>query len=862
MAAIPDYSDSTIFMCPKCGGNIVQISKNIGKCQYCDSLKPLPSFDSDANKRLFEQAEAHRKHNEFGDAISVLRQLITDEPENAEACWLMAICRYGIEYIKDPRSKKSLPTMHRYEHKPFKTDIYYEKALSLATPEEKEIYREDAERITKIQSSIRDLVEKEESFDVFICYKETDENGHRTKDSQIAHEIYNRLTRVDNLKVFFSHITLESRGGDQFEPLIFRALETAKVMLLVATKKEYVNSAWVKNEWNRYLDFIQREKDSAVKNMKSLYPVLCDMSPSELPPELSLHMLQAVDYRRMGALEDIEHGVLKKLETRSAKAPVFDPSSDAEYIKAREIAVKADAQTPLIAAQSYLTAARIMGGLGGYRDSAGLSTQYFEKSDECLRKIKEKELKQKYDSALGAAATAARESPEAAIAGYTKASSMFESLDNYRDSHELAKKFADKAKQIALDIDERKQKVKSKELKDKYASAEELAHSSKNKEPDRAADMMRRASDIMRELGSFSDSKSKADKYEKAADRLEALGKKQKIEKTKEARENEYDNAKDMFREAGKYTGNAAIAAYRTAANAFSKLGGYKDCAKMQKLCQHRIEKLTSGGNLFSFILSLSLSASLVFAVYALDLFSSVKSLLYDFDTPYQVAFTIAFAFVYGGIQGLLRRWGRHKAFSAFVFLLSVAAVPAYSMMFDKRLFVYSFMSEHLKYIAYYDPHMLIAAMFPALVSYSQMSARGIIIKFAGLCAVMALLAALLYAAVNINIIDKCIEFKNALRSPLNVLLLPAFAALSALAVGCICRLLKLTRLTDFAYIAAVYYAVLSNSYIFVREIEFMQAWQSTEYAKLSIMLLPSMLVFIVHSNNVKHKRKITGEAL
>ena len=65
----------------------------------------------------------------------------------------------------------------------------------------KRIYQSEAETIDKIQKSIIAISQKEAPYDIFICYKESDENGSRTRDSFVAEDIYNELTQK-NYKVF------------------------------------------------------------------------------------------------------------------------------------------------------------------------------------------------------------------------------------------------------------------------------------------------------------------------------------------------------------------------------------------------------------------------------------------------------------------------------------------------------------------------------------------------------------------------------------------------------------------------------------------------------------------------------------
>ena len=58
-------------------------------------------------------------------------------------------------------------------------------------------------------------------------------------------------------RVFFSRITLEDKLGQEYEPYIFAALNSAKVMLAFGTCYDYYNAVWVKNEWSRFLQLME-----------------------------------------------------------------------------------------------------------------------------------------------------------------------------------------------------------------------------------------------------------------------------------------------------------------------------------------------------------------------------------------------------------------------------------------------------------------------------------------------------------------------------------------------------------------------------------------------------------------------------
>ena len=134
---------------------------------------------------------------------------------------------------------------------------------------------------------------------MFICYKETDENGQRTRDSQWAQDVYYGLTE-QGLKVFFSRITLEDKLGQQYEPY------SAKVMVVIGSRPEYFNAVWVKNEWSRYLSLMKHD------HKRLLIPCYRDMDPYDLPEELS--MLQSQDMSKIGFMQDLLRGVQKVMQ--------------------------------------------------------------------------------------------------------------------------------------------------------------------------------------------------------------------------------------------------------------------------------------------------------------------------------------------------------------------------------------------------------------------------------------------------------------------------------------------------------------------------------------------------------------------
>ena len=291
-----------IFKCKMCGGTLEINNETVAVCQYCGTKQTLPKLDDDRKANLYDRANHFRRNNEFDKAMGIYEQILNEDNTDAESYWSLVLCRYGIEYVEDPSSRKRIPTINRSQFTSVFDDEDYKSAIKYADDQQKELYENEAIVINEIHKRILTISSQEEPFDVFICYKESDTDGRRTPDSVLATELYHELVR-EGFKVFFSRITLEDKLGQEYEPYIFAALNSAKVMVVLGTKPEYFNAVWVKNEWSRYLALV---KNGA---RKLLIPAYKDMDPYDLPEEFS--HLQAQDMSKLGFMQDLIRGIKK-----------------------------------------------------------------------------------------------------------------------------------------------------------------------------------------------------------------------------------------------------------------------------------------------------------------------------------------------------------------------------------------------------------------------------------------------------------------------------------------------------------------------------------------------------------------------
>lgn len=300
-----------IFKCKMCGGDLeIAEDVTIAECEYCGAKQTVPKVMDENLQNLFNRANTLRIKSEFDKAEKLYEKIIQADPTQAEAYWGLILCKYGIEYVDDPVTFKKVPTCHRTSFDPIVADEDYKSALEYADFSQRAIYEEQAREIDRIQKDILALAQNEESYDVFICYKETDSDGQRTQDSVIANDIYHQLTQ-EGFKVFYAAITLEGKLGSAYEPIIFAALNSAKVMLAIGTKPEYFNAVWVKNEWSRYLKIIKADRS------KLLIPCYRDMDAYELPEEFA--HLQAQDMSKIGFINDVVRGIQKVIKKDEIK---------------------------------------------------------------------------------------------------------------------------------------------------------------------------------------------------------------------------------------------------------------------------------------------------------------------------------------------------------------------------------------------------------------------------------------------------------------------------------------------------------------------------------------------------------------
>ena len=287
--------------CKACGGRLVAVSEGVYECQSCGrrELMSVRAATRTANE-LLVAADELRNAGDFDSAYLTYQNVLAQDPDNVVARWKLVLSRFGIRYERDPLTGSAIPTLNRMRYDSILEDPDYARVLASCGANEREEFLRRANDIARIQERYLDVARSEQPYDVFISFKAEDD-GQRTRDSVIAQEIYDRLTER-GIRTFYSRVTLRDKSGSEYEPYIFAALQSARLMVLVATSPEHANAPWVRNEWSRYLDLMTKDRE------KHLLPVYEGMERDAFPKQVPVR--EALDYAQDGALAEVMQGVL------------------------------------------------------------------------------------------------------------------------------------------------------------------------------------------------------------------------------------------------------------------------------------------------------------------------------------------------------------------------------------------------------------------------------------------------------------------------------------------------------------------------------------------------------------------------
>lgn len=316
--------------CKMCGSNLdIGDSITVCKCEKCGTSQTVPDIEDDKELKLFERAGRLRFNCDFDKAAGIYNTITDSYTEEAEGYWGLILCKYGIEYA-DNASGKKVPVCHRISYDSVMDDEDFELVMENSDSESRAIFREEAKIIEENRKKYIQIAESEQPYDIYISYRAKDDNGDKTAVSEIAGHLYNKLTSA-RYRVFLSEAALKGKKQSDCEPYIYSALNSANVMLALGTSYDDYNNVWVKNEWNRYLEIAEKNKN------KCLIPCYKDVDEYDIPKEFA--GLKVCQLGNDDTFNNIMAEIANVVKQESVNQPEPEKAEPAEEIELEEIEI-------------------------------------------------------------------------------------------------------------------------------------------------------------------------------------------------------------------------------------------------------------------------------------------------------------------------------------------------------------------------------------------------------------------------------------------------------------------------------------------------------------------------------------------
>ena len=275
-------------ICLTCGAQLVKISETQYVCPCCGN-----KYDIEKQSGPHVPVEAILTANtmrislNFFQAEIQYKGIIQSYPKTdlSDVYWGLFLCEQRCMFESEENDGNRLPSFYDIVDSDIAASENLRNAISSAQKfgetDKADTYIALAKKMEESKKKYRIIKNTSNPYDIFICFKKSKlDSSDYTDDLKLARSIYNQLCKTYN--VFFSEESLNTIVVRDYEPNIYHALYTAKVMLVICSDIRYINAKWVKNEWSRFLQMSRNTSDP-----KTIIPIFNgNFTAENLPEEL------------------------------------------------------------------------------------------------------------------------------------------------------------------------------------------------------------------------------------------------------------------------------------------------------------------------------------------------------------------------------------------------------------------------------------------------------------------------------------------------------------------------------------------------------------------------------------------------
>ena len=153
----------------------------------------------------------------------------------------------------------------------------------------------------------------ENRYDVFISFKNRDANGNPSRDSEIAKDLFDEFTK-QGISAFFANVKLLELGSAAYKSSIEKAMDAARIMVVIGTDPAYLETEWVTYERESFHNDIL----SGLKKNACIIPYLATFESAKIPRSLRGYETFFIENNSVADVVRFAEAFLKRQDSENA----------------------------------------------------------------------------------------------------------------------------------------------------------------------------------------------------------------------------------------------------------------------------------------------------------------------------------------------------------------------------------------------------------------------------------------------------------------------------------------------------------------------------------------------------------------